>query len=191
MGLLLCGSRLKLADNQSLRPDGAGLGMAETKEDSIILSNWGRRLIAWFVDYTIINVMLAYFRLEDLESQLLPSVLLPRLPGFDLSVWSPLSVLIFFLYWTLSEWYFGRSIGQLLLNIRLTDLHGQNAGLKASAIQSIGKALILPFDCVIGWAYRPTRELRQRLFNRLSNTIVIYIGSPMRIVKHREYVKEA
>jgi hypothetical protein len=165
--------------------------MTTTKTGFIILANWGRRLIAWFVDYVIINVMLAYFRLEDLESQLLPNVLLPRLPGFNLSVWSPLSVLIFFLYWTFSEWYFGRSIGQLLLNIRLTDPQGRDPGLKASAIQSIGKSLLLPIDCLIGWTYRPTRELRQRLFNRLSNTIVIYIGTPAQTVRHREYAKEA
>jgi len=165
--------------------------MTKTKADSVILANWGRRFTAWFVDYVIINVMLAYFRLEDLESQLLPALLLPRLPGFDLSVWSPLSVLIFFLCWTFSEWYFGRSVGQLLLNIRLADLQGRNAGLKASAIQSIGKSLLLPIDCLIGWAYRPARGLRQRLFNRLSNTIVIYIGKPMRTVRHGEYAKEA
>lgn len=165
--------------------------MTKTKTDSLILANWGRRFVAWFVDYVIINVMLAYFRLEDLESQLLPGLLLPRLPGIDLSVWSPLSILIFFLYWTFSEWYFGRSIGQLLLNIRLADLQGRNAGFKASAIQSIGKSLLLPIDCLVGWAYRPTCELRQRLFNRLSNTIVICIGTPMRTVRHGKYVKEA
>ncbi len=165
--------------------------MNKTRADSLILANWGRRFIAWLVDYVVINVMLAYFRLEELESRLLPALLLPQLPGFGLSVWSPISILILFLYWTFSEWYFGRSIGQLLLNIRLADLRGRNAGLKASAIQSIGKSLLLPIDCLIGWGYRPTRRLRQRLFNKLSNTIVIYIGRPYRTVGHGEYAKEA
>ena len=156
-----------------------------------MLANWGRRLIAWFADYLIINVMLAYFRLEDLESTFLPQFLLPRLPGTDISVWSPLSVLVFFLYWTFSERYFGRSIGQLLLNIRLADLNGRNPSLRASAIQSLGKSLLLPIDCIIGWLYEPCRARRQRLFNKLSNTIVIFIGSSERLIEKKdEYARE-
>lgn len=159
--------------------------------EPIILANWGRRFIAWMIDYIIINVMLAYFRLEDLETKLLPSFLLPRLPGFDVSIWSPLSILIFFLYWTFSEWYFGRSIGQLLLNLRLTNPQGKNASLRDSAIQSIGKSLLLPLDCLIGWIYRPCHKSRQRLFNKLSNTIVIYLGKPMQTINQGEYKREA
>ncbi len=156
-----------------------------------MLANWGRRFIAWLVDYIIINVMFAYFRLEDIESQLVPAIFLPHLPGFDISIWSPLSVLTFFLYWAFSEWYFGRSIGQLLLNIRLADLQGGRPSLKASAIQSVGKSLLLPLDCMIGWGYSPCRELRQRFFSKLSNTIVIYIGTPSGTLKQGEYPREA
>jgi uncharacterized RDD family membrane protein YckC len=168
--------------------------MTKAKPGSIVLANWGRRFIAWLIDYVIINVMLAYFRVEDIESRFIPANILPRLPGFDISIWSPISVLIFFLYWTLSEWYFGRSIGQLLLNIRLADLQGRGASLAASAIQSVGKsfgATLLPLDCVIGWVYPPCRKNRQRFFNKLSNTIVIYIGTPMHAVKEGNYAKEA
>ncbi len=155
--------------------------------EPVILANWGRRFIAWMIDYIIINVMLAYFRLEDLETKLLPPFLLPQL-------WSPLSILILFLYWTFSEWYFGRSIGQLLLNIRLADTKGGNVSLVASAIQSVGKSVsfpLLPLDCLIGWMYGPCRKLRQRLFNKLSNTIVIYLGKPMQTINQGEYAQEA
>jgi hypothetical protein len=164
--------------------------MTKAKPSPIVLANWGRRLIAWFIDYIIINVMLAYFRVEDIESHLVPTILLPRLPGFDISIWSPLSVLAFFLYWALSEWYFGRSIGQLLLNIRLADLQGRRPSLGASAMQSAGKSLLLPLDCAIGWGYPPCRKLRQRFFNRLSNTIVIFIGTPTHTVKQGEFASE-
>ena len=156
----------------------------------IVLANWGRRAVAWFVDYVIINIMIGYFRLEGIESMLLPTYLLPHLPGFDISLWSPLSILIFFLYWTLSEWYLGRSIGQLLLNLRLVDIRGNNPTLRSAAIQSVGKSLLLPLDCLVGWVYKPARERRQRLFNRFSNTIVIFIGEPTRIVKQGEYNRE-
>jgi uncharacterized RDD family membrane protein YckC len=156
----------------------------------IVLANWGRRFIAWFVDYAIINVLLAYFNVEQVETALIPSLLLPRLPGFGISIWSPFSVLVFYLYWTFSGWYFGRSIGQLLLNLRLVDSKGSGVSLKASAIQSVGKSLLLPFDCLIGWVYEPCRQRRQRLFNRLSNTIVIFIGKPARVIRQGKYEKE-
>lgn len=153
--------------------------MKSARPGQIVLANWGRRFIAWFVDYVIINVLLAYFNVEQIETSLFPSLLLPRLPGFDISIWSPISVLMFFLYWTFSEWYFGRSIGQLLLNLRLVDSKGRGVSLKASAIQSVGKSLLLPFDILIGWVYDPSR---QRFFNKLSNTIVIFIGKPARVI---------
>jgi hypothetical protein len=164
--------------------------MNDTRPRPIVLANWGRRFIAWFVDYLIINVLLAYLNIEELETLLLPSPLLPRLPGFDVSIWSPLSVLVFFLYWTFSEWYFGRSIGQLLLNLRLVDSKGRGVSLKASAIQSVGKSLLLPFDCLIGWIYRPCKQMRQRFFNKLSNTIVIFIGKPTQVMRQGECEKE-
>jgi uncharacterized RDD family membrane protein YckC len=136
--------------------------------------------------------MLGYFQLEAIETRIFPAALLPRAPGTDLSIWSPLSILIFFLYFTLSEWYFGRSIGQLLLNVRLVDVRGNAASLSASAIQSVGKSnpLFLLLDCLIGQSYRVSRERRQRLFNRISNTIVIFIGAPTRTIQQQGYLKE-
>ena len=158
----------------------------------IVLANWGRRFIAWFVDYLIIILILGYFQLETIETRIFPAALLPNAPGTDISLWSPLSILIFFLYFTISEWYFGRSIGQLLLNVRLVDVQGAAVSLRASAIQSVGKSnpLLLLFDCLIGQTYRVSRERRQRLFNRISNTIVIFIGESTRTIRQQGYVKE-
>ena len=162
----------------------------ENDSGTIVIASWGRRFIAWFVDYLIVNVLLAYFRLEDIESTVLPTFLLPRVPNVDLSLWSPLSVLIFFLYWAFSGWYFGRSIGQLLLNLRLVNLNGRGVSLRAAAIQSIGKSLLLPVDCLVAWIYRPCGRLRQRFFNKLSNTLVMYIGTPDRTISEGNYEKE-
>jgi len=161
------------------------------KASPIVLANWGRRFIAWFVDYIIIVLLLGYFQLEAIEMRIFPAVLLPKAPGTDISIWSPLSILIFFLYFTFAEWYFGRSIGQLLLNVRLVDDRGRSANLRGSAMQSIGKSnpLLLFFDCLIGQMYRPCRERRQRFFNKLSNTIVIFIGESSKIKQHG-YLKE-
>jgi len=166
--------------------------MKDNGATQIVLANWGRRFIAWFVDYVIIILMLGYFQLEAIEIRFIPAFLLPKTPGTDLSLWSPLSILIFFVYFTLSEWYFGRSIGQLLLNVRLVDLKGRGASLKASAIQSIGKSnpLLLFFDCLIGGTHHPSSEHRQRIFNMLSGTLVIFIGTSDRVLRRGKYRKE-
>ena len=165
---------------------------AKKDNPPIVLANWGRRIIAWFVDYIIIILMLGYFQLETVETRIFPAALLPNAPGTDISVWSPLSILIFLLYFTFSEWYFGRSIGQLLLNVRIVTLQGAAISLRVSAIQSVGKSnpLLLLFDCLIGQVYRPSRERRQRFFNRISNTIVIFIGKSTRTIQQHGYVKE-
>jgi uncharacterized RDD family membrane protein YckC len=166
--------------------------MKDDGMSKIVLANWGRRFLAWFVDYVIIVLMLGYFQLEAIETRFIPTFLLPKAPRTDLSLWSPLSILIFFLYFTFSEWYFGRSIGQLLLNVRLVDLAGRGVSLRASAIQSVGKSnpLLLFFDCLIGWAHRSSREQRQRIFNKLSGTLVIFIGTSDRVLRQGKYPKE-
>jgi uncharacterized RDD family membrane protein YckC len=165
---------------------------AKKDNPPIVLANWGRRTIAWFVDYIIIILLLGYFQLETVETRIFPAALLPNAPGTDISIWSPLSILIFFLYFTFSEWYFGRSIGQLLLNVRIVDVQGAAVSLRASAIQSVGKSnpLLLLFDCLIGQVYRLSRERRQRLFNRISNTIVIFIGESTRTIQQHDYARE-
>ena len=77
-----------------------------------------------------------------------------------------------------------------MVNLRLVDSNGEGVSLKASAVQSLGKSLLLPLDCLIGWIYRPLRQNRQRFFNKLSNTIVIYIGKPDQVTKQGDYYKE-
>jgi uncharacterized RDD family membrane protein YckC len=80
--------------------------------------------------------------------------------------------LLFFAYWTYFEsTNSGQSIGKKLLKIKTTDLSGNVPNIRNVAIQSFGKAFLLPIDVFFGWIF--TNEKRQRLFNRASDTIVI------------------
>jgi hypothetical protein len=75
-----------------------------------------------------------------------------------------------FVYWTALEGYRGQSLGKMLLNIVVVGPYGEAIGFRDSALQSFGKAFLLPVDCLIGLlAYR---EKRQRFFNKLSDTVV-------------------
>jgi uncharacterized RDD family membrane protein YckC len=78
---------------------------------------------------------------------------------------------MFFGYWTYFESSSGQSIGKKLLKIRTTNMVGGMADVKSVAIQSFGKAFLLPIDVFFGWIF--TNDKRQRLLSRAASTIVI------------------
>jgi uncharacterized RDD family membrane protein YckC len=91
-----------------------------------------------------------------------------------------ISSLAFFGYWTYFEFTSGQSIGKRLLKIKTIDLSGDNRiDIKSAAIESFGKAFLLPIDVILGWIF--TNNKRQRIFNRISNTIVIKLKKPQHI----------
>jgi hypothetical protein len=59
----------------------------------------------------------------------------------------------------------------MALNIKITKLDGRSVDWLSAAIESVGKAFLLPIDCIIGWILYG--EKRQRLFNYISETIVV------------------
>jgi uncharacterized RDD family membrane protein YckC len=61
----------------------------------------------------------------------------------------------------------------MVMRIKVTRLDGSPVGMGNAALESIGKAFVLPLDLLLGWILYPRR--RQRIFNYISNTIVIKI----------------
>jgi uncharacterized RDD family membrane protein YckC len=66
---------------------------------------------------------------------------------------------------------YGQSIGKMLMGIRVAKLNGERVDIGRAALESVGKAFLLPLDAILGWAFYPKK--RQRLFNYLSGTIVL------------------
>ena len=139
------------------------------------LASWDTRFWAWLIDVILIGIISTLLR-QLMEGLHLP---LPHIPGIDWTgpfllpgseVFSLSSVLLF-LYWTIMEWQSGQSIGKMVMNIRVTDREGDPIGLGCAAIESFGKAFILIPDCLIGWLAMSGKKMR--LFNRVSNTLVI------------------
>ena len=133
------------------------------------LARWDTRFWAWLIDIIIVGIgvevaailagaVYSFHRLFNLPGDLFP---------LDLGV----NGAVLFLYWTLFEGYRGKSIGKMVLNIKVTGRSGEDIGFIAAAISSFGKAFLLPIDCLIGWIAMPGSKLR--LFNRLSDTIVV------------------
>jgi uncharacterized RDD family membrane protein YckC len=116
---------------------------------TLYLAKWSTRFWAWLI--LLINFLWDYLHWDP----------------FELGFWS----LFFFLYWMISDGYKGQSFGKMVMNIKVVKRDGTKIKYGSAAIESLGKAILLPIDCLIGWFGMPGTKLR--LFNRISNTIVI------------------
>jgi len=126
--------------------------------DTVVLSSWGDRFWAWLIDVLLMSVI--WYQI----------MIVLKMDAFCLGGVLPLMVFLF-IYWTVLEGYRGQSLGKLFLNIAVTGPFGEKIRFRDSALESFGKAFLLPFDCLIG--YFAFQESRQRLFNKISDTVVI------------------
>jgi uncharacterized RDD family membrane protein YckC len=76
-------------------------------------------------------------------------------------------------YWIILEYKTGQSIGKKILNLKVTNMDGKRSDLKGIIISSFGKTFLIPIDVILGWIF--TNEKRQRIFNKIGDTIVIKI----------------
>ncbi len=142
----------------------------------LVLASWVKRFMAWLIDVVVVGVFV--------ETLLRLYITTPHL-GVPFGMTS----LIFFLYWTICDFEWGQSLGKKALGLKVVDLNGNKIGLVEAFLESFGKAFLLPLDCIIGWIF--FEDKRQRLFNRLSSTIVVRVeetqeSRPVGV----EYVKE-
>ncbi len=144
----------------------------------IRIASWWRRLGAWLIDIILVGM------LWDLLAGLAGIAGPFHFFGFG-PVHDPLfarwfvdlgsdDAIVLFAYWTLLEGYRGQSLGKMALGLKVTDRRGDEIDLPRAAIESFGKAFLLPLDCLIGWIAMPGSG--QRLFNRLSETIVVVVN---------------
>jgi len=156
------------------------------QQPEITLARWSTRFWAWLLDIVIVMTAaeiifsIAYAPLafnEGIQQN-------PALGAVKYAVQS----LMFFAYWTYFESNTGQSIGKKLLKIKTTDMAGNIANVKNVAIQSFGKAFLLPIDLFFGWIF--TNDKRQRLLSRAANTIVIRAENGDSNSKNVRYVKE-
>ena len=80
---------------------------------------------------------------------------------------------MFFSYWIILEYKTGQTIGKKMFNLKITNNFGDKPSLIGVILSSFGKSFILPVDIILGWIL--TNEKRQRIFNKLGNTLIIKI----------------
>jgi uncharacterized RDD family membrane protein YckC len=129
------------------------------------LAFWGERFVAWLIDVAIIWVVTAILGLAFSLSFTWWSGWPAWIPFFNVNG------VFLFLYWLFMDGSYGQSFGKMVMRLKVTRLDGSQIEMGNAALESVGKAFLLPLDCLIGWILYPKR--RQRIFNYLSETIVI------------------
>ncbi len=149
--------------------------MPETEEDphhssQIKIARWSDRFFAWLIDYVIVfagafAIFFVAFYASNFENLIYDDFQYES--TFE---WAPIS-LVFFCYWIILEYKTGQSIGKMALQLKITNLRGEKANLKEIVISSFGKSFLLPIDIILGWIF--TNKKRQRIFNKIGNTVII------------------
>ena len=171
-----------------------------TKTEKIVLANWIDRFIAWLIDFIIVSIGLGIiFAVISLPFWIAFSHWFDGSSYMNMASrnigppWLPyiISSIVFMAYWTYFESTTGQSIGKRVLHLRTTDLDGKSIDLKIAAIESLGKAFLLPIDVLLGWIF--TNDKRQRIFNSVSDSIVVKlkdVEEDLDISKNVTYLKD-
>ena len=134
----------------------------------IILAKWKDRFFAWVVDFVVISIISAsIFFLTFLY-------LNHNFEDFVTNdgMYIPTSIM-FFSYWIILEYKTGQTIGKKMFNLKITNSQGEKPSLIGVILSSFGKSFILPIDMILGLII--TNEKRQRIFNKLGDTLIIKI----------------
>ncbi|OGD55525.1 hypothetical protein A3K81_03035 [Candidatus Bathyarchaeota archaeon RBG_13_60_20] len=126
-------------------------------EGVVELATWTQRFIALIIDGIILAIILGFL----------------SLPGYRVmsGITFGANNVLQFLYFMFMDHYYGQSVGKKVMNLRITKEGGAPLTLLDAAIESFGKVFLLPIDFVVG--YFIYRNKNQRLFNYLSDTVVI------------------
>jgi len=139
----------------------------------IVLAKWTDRFLAWLIDFIIISVIstsIIFTLFGTMSYEYEKDVF-----WAESTQYIPTSI-VFFAYWTILEYKTGQTIGKKILNLKVTDIYGNKPSLKGIIVSSFGKSFLLPIDVVLGWIL--TNEKRQRVFNKLGDTLVVKIKIP-------------
>ena len=152
--------------------------------DQVTIARWSDRFFAWLIDYVIVfagsfAIFFVVFYASNFENVINDNFAYER--TFE---WAPIS-LVFFVYWIIIEYKTGQSIGKIALRLKITNLKGEKADLKSIVISSFGKSFLVPIDLILGWIF--TNKKRQRIFNRIGDTIVIKLDEVEKDMENTSY----
>jgi len=151
----------------------------------LLIAKWSDRFIAWLIDFIIISSIFAIIvtsifgtlHVEWSENMIVS----------EGTSYIPVSVL-FLSYWIILEYKSGQSIGKKILHLKIVSIDGNSPSLFGVIISSFGKAFLLPIDMILGLVF--TNQKRQRIFNKIGDTIVIKIQNTKNNSENIKYKKD-
>ncbi len=134
--------------------------------EKLYLASWDERATAWLIDFLLVGVLVSSVGEVGGVFSITTGGLSLTGPaiGVNVALW---------VYWTVLEGYQGQSAGKLYTDIAVAGERGEPIGYVTAAIESFGKAFLLPLDVLVGWGFGDGAP--NRLFNTLSSTIVIRV----------------
>ena len=148
----------------------------------LIIARWSDRFIAWLIDFLIISsisfmIITSWYGTFDFDwnENMIYSRGIDYLPGSAM----------FFVYWVILEYKTGQTIGKKIIHLKVVTIDGKKPTLFSIAINVFGKAFLLPLDVILGLIL--TNKKRQRIFNKISNTIIIKIKDDEKEPENIEY----
>lgn len=155
-----------------------------TEQTKVVLARWQDRFLAWLIDFLLISISFGTIFLvtDTLTLEWNERMFLTKSAHFV-----PTSF-IFFVYWSILEHTTSQSIGKRVLSIKVAKIDGKKASLKGVLISSFGKSFLLPLDVFLGLIL--TNEKRQRIFNKIGDTIVIKSESRKESSDTPQYIKD-
>ena len=136
----------------------------------IIIAKWTDRFFAWLIDFIIVSIIstsIIFTSFGTIDYEFEEDVF-----WAESTQYIPTSIL-FFVYWTILEYKTGQTIGKKILNLKVVNIDGKKPDLKGIMISSFGKSFLLPIDVILGWFL--TNVKRQRVFNKLGDTLIVKI----------------
>ena len=151
----------------------------------IIIAKWSDRFFAWLIDFLIVSIVSTVvfaaiygsYKFELNEMMVFSEV----------SSYIPTS-LVFFGYWIIFEYKTGQSIGKKILNLKIVNMEGKSPSITGVIISSFGKSFLLPIDMILGLIF--TNQKRQRIFNKIGDTIIIKIKNKETEYENINYKKD-
>lgn len=158
---------------------------------NLVIADWGSRFWALFIDIFIV------FAIASILSSMF-FFAIGNWTWWSYGLFSPFqwlfnlgpSSIIFFIYSLAMENYYGQTLGKRALDLEVvSEQSGDRPLLQDLAINSFGKAFIMPIDFIIGRIARDKRQipdLNQRLTQKWAQVVVIQ--KPRRKDKTTQFV---
>ena len=153
--------------------------------NELLIAKWSDRFIAWLIDFIIISSVFAVVTASifgTLDVEWNESTVISEGTSYF-----PASFLFLF-YWIILEYKTGQSIGKKVLHLKVVNIDGRPPSLLGTIISSFGKSFLLPIDLVLGLIF--TNQKRQRIFNKIGNTIVLKIKNTESNLENIKYKKD-